>query len=1701
MALDLKVALPQLRTDNWLQWKTVCENYLRVNDLWSIVTDEEPEPPPLPANPPPAAAADDERDRGRHPAPPDPVLQYRKRKHTAMFVLMAALSPAVYRQLQITDTTNPAQLWRLLTNTFEHRSRMSVLQVITALSSLRYDGSSKPSEWVTQRQKLYDELQASGEPVSHGLQVSATLLLLPSPAWDVVRSLVTNCQDRARADAPYTLDQLAAQLDDEWRLRGGQEGASGGNGSAAGLFARGGSQNNNFRGSKRGHSQNYRGFRGNRGRGTPGGQQQGQQGSRGGFKNNSAPKCFNCGGIGHISKNCSSPRQYQNPTNHPQNSRTPQKGARVAQVADKNIGFSATGFLSPGQILIDSGASQHMSGLGNYFLNYQPLKNPVKVRVANNQFIWGIGIGDLPLLLNVNGRRVRQLLLRCLHVPKLSTTLLSIRAADLSGISATFSNGRVELVDSDGIHRCHGILNNGCYMVQGRICGQRNPRMQPSNSMRCGIASGSALRRLSTHSRANSVTGNTSSHVGESIKRVVCPDTTTHQCFPQGHEFGEPAEVKSANRSCVVPIFSVNSVRTDAQDTVVTAQPRCQGKKQPSEGALMRDINCVRDTLDVPEQSTRYIDYPNFFAGGQVLAQNQRGSATVVTGEPSGGSNAAVGNTSNGNASQVAQKPNNDSSTRIKFPLSATSHFMGVPSGKSLSNLTEGRVLLAQKLSVHDWHRRLGHLGYSEVRQLLRGRLVTDMDCKGFETPTFCEPCALAKSKRIPFPHTATRRAKRVLELVHSDVCGPTQNLSLGGNQYFVTLIDDYSRNSFVRFIRHKSEVSDVLCALIRQLENQTDSQLKTIRTDRGGEYLNKAFAKFLRDKGVRHEQTCANSPQQNGVAERYNGVVAEKARAMLCESGLPPKFWAEAVATANYLRNISPTNANPRGKTPHQLWHRARPSVAHLRVFGSVAFSHLSPAERSSSKFGPRAEKGILVGYSDESKGYRIWFPKRGRVLVRRDVQFDESAVCSSETCQELICQPPAIQEERPTQVQVEEENTDQLLQEIDQQLQLPLLLPENQAELPLPNHRPILPAVPVVDPVVPMVDPTIPAAPEIQPNQVAPRRDLPVVPIVDPVNLPPALPIQLPPSPGTPVVRRLVEEAPEPDPVQEERRPETPPPLRRSAREHKAPNWFGDWYFAKAATTDVEEQDPNSWKAAMESDSAQDWKRAAEAEINSLAKFGVWQLVPKPPDRKIVGCRWVFRTKRGEHGQVIKHKARLVAKGFTQQYGTDYTDTFAPVVRWESVRAFLAVAVESSMIVHQLDVETAFLHGALQEEIYMSQPQGFVSDRFPDSVCLLKRSLYGLKQSPRCWNSALDLGLKECGFSPTIADPCIYTGLVRNSEVVLGVYVDDMLIASVNSEVIGSVKSLVASKFAIKDMGVVAYFLGVSVHQREQVIELKQPNYIDNLLHRFGMEGANPTKLPMSPDDTLEQCKDTDARTDKQLYQQIVGCLMYLATATRPDISFAVHKLGRYACDPGTVHLAAAKRVLAYLKGTRDLSLQFRRTGSTKLVCYVDSDWAGCLDSSRSTSGLVCLLAGGPIAWTSRRQRLVTKSTAEAEFVALSEVVCEVEWLRQLLMELGREQSGPTTVFEDNAAALALVNNPTSHQRTKHIMVKLRFVADRVENGTLQVAHIPTEDQIADGLTKPLPLAGLRALIRGLGMGGLATLGLTGGRGKPSE
>ena len=493
---------------------------------------------------------------------------------------------------------------------------------------------------------------------------------------------------------------------------------------------------------------------------------------------------------------------------------------------------------------------------------------------------------------------------------------------------------------------------------------------------------------------------------------------------------------------------------------------------------------------------------------------------------------------------------------------------------------------------------------------------------------------------------------------------------------------------------------------------------------------------------------------------------------------------------------------------------------------------------------------------------------------------------------------------------------------------------------------------------------------------------------------------------------------------------------------------------------------------KEALDSPQKAEWEEAMAKEMHSLQDNDVWELVEPPKDRKIVGSKWVFKVKTNEDGKVERYKARLVAQGFTQVKGADYDETFCPVVRMESLRMLVAMGVQRGLQLYQVDVTTAFLNGVLEEEIFMRQPEGFVGEGQEHLVCRLKRSLYGLKQSPRCWNSTLDEYLKCLGLVQSTGDLCIYVG--SGGEMIIGVYVDDIVIAGKSEKQVKEFKRALGDRFDVKDLGKLHYFLGIRIVQDDNTGEvwIGQPAYTNKLLEKFGMEDAKSVATPCDANNKLVKVEDGEERIGQGIYQSAVGSLMYLATGTRPDIIFAVCNVAKFCSDPTKRHWTAVKRILRYLKGTSDLGLLYVRGDGHNCFGYSDSDWAGDVGDRRSTSGYIFMLSGAGISWQSRKQTSVALSSAEAEYVALSSAVQEAIWLKRLIVELDKEtgQTEATVIYEDNQAAISLAKNPQYHGRAKHIDIRRHFVRKRVAEGTIALKYCRTEDMVADILTKGL-------------------------------
>lgn len=451
-------------------------------------------------------------------------------------------------------------------------------------------------------------------------------------------------------------------------------------------------------------------------------------------------------------------------------------------------------------------------------------------------------------------------------------------------------------------------------------------------------------------------------------------------------------------------------------------------------------------------------------------------------------------------------------------------------------------------------------------------------------------------------------------------------------------------------------------------------------------------------------------------------------------------------------------------------------------------------------------------------------------------------------------------------------------------------------------------------------------------------------------------------------------------------------------------------------------------------------------------------------PPGVEPIGVRWVTSIK----GNGI-YKARLVCQGFRQIEGINYTETFAPVIRYESVRILLALSARKGFMVHHLDVKTTFLNADLEDEVYIKQPEGF--DKGNKKVLRLLKSLYGLKQAPHMWNLEINKTVIKLGFRRCDAEHGLYALRDKRGEALLGLYVDDMLLSTSSPELMRLIKEELMSTYKMSGLGPVKLFLGLDVAQHTDMsIEIGLSSFIKKVLTEFKMEGCAADKIPMSPDCNLSKDIGESRPCDATFYRSIVGKLLFASNVLRYDISFAVGVLSRYLKEPTELQLSGAKKVLRYLKGTDDFKLVYRFSDKheSELVGYTDADYANDVKTRKSVTGYMFRYNNEAIYWRSSLQRVVAISTCE--YMAITEGTKEGLWLSQVLSFMDENASKSCRIYSDNQGALTLVKHPMFHHRTKHIDIRLMFVRDHVQSKRLTLDYVSTELQIADLLTKPL-------------------------------
>jgi len=667
-----------------------------------------------------------------------------------------------------------------------------------------------------------------------------------------------------------------------------------------------------------------------------------------------------------------------------------------------------------------------------------------------------------------------------------------------------------------------------------------------------------------------------------------------------------------------------------------------------------------------------------------------------------------------------------------------------------------------------------------------------------------------------------------------------------------------------------------------------------------------------------------------------------------------------------NHVLNRSPTLI-VKDMTPEEAWSGRKPSVEHFRVFECIAYVHIPDVKRS--KLDDKNVKCVLLGFSSESKAFKMFDPVEKKVHISRDVIFEEDKKWNWED----------VGYSGEESIELEWENDHEDVENAEEAKEAE----EYTDNVPSPNNPP------------------------------------------------------------------------------------TGETIATTGRVRKPPIWYADYITGEGLSDTKEEaymarveietlafmviSDPTSFQEAV---GHQKWKQAMDAEIQSIERNHTWSLTALPVGAKAIEVKWIYMTKLNELVDVDKFKAQLVVKGYAQEYGVDYTEVFAPVAQMDTVRMIIVVAAQKGWGIYQLDVKSAFLHGEPKEDVFVEQPQGYEVARKKDMVYKLHKTLYGLKQAPRAWFSRIEAYIVKEGFVSSSSEQTLFIKQKGGKILIVSIYVDDLLFTSNDDEeLLNEFKRSMKDEFDMTDLGKMRYFLGIEVMQKAVGIFICQRKYVAELIKRFGMQNYNSVCNSILPGQKVGR-DEASVKVDSILYKQMVGSLMYL-TATRPNLMFVVSLISRFMANPTELHFATAKRIMRYLKGTLEFGIWYQCEGKSELLGYTDSDYAGNVDDSRSTSGYVFLMSGGVVAWSSRKQPIVTLSTTEAEYVATTTCACQAIWMKRILKEIGHEQDEEMILFCDNTSTTKLSKNVVMHGKSQHIRVRYHFLRELTKEGVVKLVY----------------------------------------------
>ncbi|GJW14306.1 putative ribonuclease H-like domain-containing protein [Tanacetum coccineum] len=782
------------------------------------------------------------------------------------------------------------------------------------------------------------------------------------------------------------------------------------------------------------------------------------------------------------------------------------------------------------------------------------------------------------------------------------------------------------------------------------------------------------------------------------------------------------------------------------------------------------------------------------------------------------------------------------------------------------------------------WHRRLGHVNFKNLNRLVKGNLVRGLPTKLFQNDHTCVACQKGKQHKASCKAKLVSSISHTLQLLHMDLFGPTSIRSINHKTYCLVITDDFSRFSWTFFLRSKDETSAILKDFIRQIENQLNQKVKTIRCDNGTEFKNRDINEFCGLKGIKREYSNARTPQQNGVAERKNRTLIEAARTMLADSFLPNTFWAEAVSTACYVLNRVLVT-KPHNKTPYELLTGKTPIISYIRPFGCHVtilntIDHLG-------KFAGKSDEGFLVGYSLQSKAFRVYNLVTKRVEENLHIKFLENKPnvagkgpnwlfdldyltdsmnylsVSSENQANIHAGQQATNQNEGSKDKIDSGNSPIEEKEANEEAEALIRNHEQdtekavtQAEAEKTSSTNVFSTVSTTAKAsgtnfvntVSIPVGTASANGGLSLSNTTNSQE-------DDYEIPPLEDIHEDATDGIFTHASYDDEGAVADFTNLETIVNVSPiPTSRVHPSHPSTLILGDptsavqtrskvnksseahafvSYVQKQRRTNhkdfhhclfacfLSQHEPKKISEALEDES---WVDAMQEELLQFEIQKVWILVDLPYGKKAIGTKWVYRNKKDERGVVVRNKARLVAQGHRQEEGIDYDEVFAPVARLEAIRIFLAYASYMGFIVYQMDVKSAFLYGKIDEEVYVSQPPGFQDPKSPQKVYKVVKALYGLHQAPRAWYATLSTFLLKNGYRRGTIDKTLFLKKDKHDIILVQVYVDDIIFGSTKKSWCNEFEALMKSRFQMSSMGELTFFLGLQVKQKPNGIFISQ-------------------------------------------------------------------------------------------------------------------------------------------------------------------------------------------------------------------------------------------------------------------------------------